>query len=60
MGMGMGQAAGVAAALAAKSSLTTRDVKIGELQTILRGQNAILERLERLAPAENERSSVAG
>jgi len=54
--MGMGQAAGVAAALAAKTSLTTRDVKISELQAVLRGQHAILERL---APSGKERASVA-
>ena len=42
--MGMGQAAGVAAALAAQSSATTRDVPIGTLQDVLRRQHAILER----------------
>jgi len=42
--MGMGQAAGVAAALAARGSSTTRDVSIGTLQEVLRSQHAILER----------------
>jgi hypothetical protein len=42
--MGMGQAAGVAAALAARGSSTTRDVPIGTLQEVLRSQHAILER----------------
>jgi hypothetical protein len=42
--MGMGQAAGVAAALAARGSSTTRDVSIGTLQEVLRSQDAILER----------------
>jgi glycine/D-amino acid oxidase-like deaminating enzyme len=43
--MGMGQAAGVAAALAARANTTTRDVPIGALQDLLRRQHAILERL---------------
>jgi hypothetical protein len=42
--MGMGQAAGVAAALASQASVTTRDVPIRKLQDVLRSQHAILER----------------
>jgi hypothetical protein len=40
----MGQAAGVAAALAAQASKTPRDVPIAQLQATLREQGAILER----------------
>jgi hypothetical protein len=42
--MGMGQAAGVAAALAARAGATTRAVPIRTLQDVLRSQHAILER----------------
>jgi glycine/D-amino acid oxidase-like deaminating enzyme len=42
--MGMGQAAGVAAALAAQASKTPRDVPTAQLQATLREQGAILER----------------
>jgi hypothetical protein len=42
--MGMGQAAGVAAALAAQASKTPRRVPIAQLQATLREQGAILER----------------
>src|SRR5439155_18029497 len=43
--MGMGQAAGVAAALASHGSGASRDVSIGRLQDDLRRQGAILERV---------------
>jgi hypothetical protein len=42
--MGMGQAAGVAAALATRAETTPRDVPIAQLQATLREQGAILER----------------
>ncbi|MBI3370486.1 MAG: FAD-dependent oxidoreductase [Betaproteobacteria bacterium] len=40
--MGMGQAAGVAAALCAARDLAPRDVPLGELRGILRGQGAVV------------------
>jgi 2-polyprenyl-6-methoxyphenol hydroxylase-like FAD-dependent oxidoreductase len=42
--MGMGQAAGVAAAMATARGSTPRDVPIAQLQATLRAQGAILER----------------
>lgn len=44
-----GQAAGTVAALAALRGCGTRDVSVGELQDVLRGQGAVLERSLRVA-----------
>src|SRR5439155_6228038 len=47
--MGMGQAAGVAAALAAQHNGATRDVNVTRLQDQLRSEGAILEQTENAA-----------
>ena len=54
----MGQAAGVAAAMAARARSTTRDVPIAWLQAALREQGAILERPP--VPVNVPRGALAG